>query len=83
MAPPYSSHKIMAQKPYIFSSRVGSLCHTHGIVRHQIHGSNVHHVPGLCLLGIGSAPTLATKLWLGNRIFTFLTSSLKPPADGA
>ena len=28
-------------------------------------------------------PTLAIKLWLKNHIFTFLTSSLKPPADCA
>ena len=25
-------------------------------------------------------PTLAIKLWLKNHIFTFFTSSLKPPA---
>ena len=46
-------------------------------------GANVHHVPRLCLLGIGGAPTLVIKLWPKNQIFTFLTSSLKPPADGA
>ena len=34
------------------------------------------HVPGLCLLGIGGAPTLLIKLWLENYIFTYLTSSL-------
>ena len=28
-------------------------------------------------------PTLVIKLWLKPQIFTFLTSSLKPPADGA
>ena len=28
-------------------------------------------------------PTLVIKLWLKNQIFTFSTSSLKPPADGA
>ena len=28
-------------------------------------------------------PTLTIKLWIKNRIFTFSTSSLKPPADGA
>ena len=28
-------------------------------------------------------PTLVIKLWLKNQIFTFLTSSLKQPADGA
>ena len=26
-------------------------------------------------------PTLATKLYLKNHVFTFYTSSLKPPAD--
>ena len=29
-----------------------------------------------------ASPTLAVKLWLKNRIFTFSTSSLKPPEDG-
>ena len=42
----------------------------------------MYHVPGLCLLGIGGAPTLVIKLWLKNQIFTFSTS-LKPQADGA
>ena len=28
-------------------------------------------------------PTLVIKLWLKNQIFTFSTSSLKPPANGA
>ena len=28
-------------------------------------------------------PTLVIKLWLKNQIFTFLTTSLKPSADGA
>ena len=59
-----------------FSSNVGSLCHTPGIVHHpslvvghassvstittrnnkdikSIFSANVHHVSGLCLLGIG------------------------------
>ena len=27
-------------------------------------------------------PILAIKLWLKNHIFTFLTSSLRSPADG-
>ena len=49
----------------------------------SIFGANVQHVPGLCLLGIGGDPTLVIKLWLKNQIFTFSTSSLKPPADGA
>ena len=48
----------------------------------SIFGANVYHVLGLCLLGIGGAPTLPIKLWLKNHIFTFLTSSLKLPADG-
>ena len=41
------------------------------------------HVPGLCLLGIGGAPTLLIKLWLENYIFKYLTSSLKHPTGGA
>ena len=49
----------------------------------SIFGADVHHVPGLCLLGIGGAPTSDIKLWLKNQIFIFSTSSLKPPADGA
>ena len=49
----------------------------------SIFGANVHHVPGLCLLGIGGAPKLVVKLWLKNQIFTFSTSALRPPADGA
>ena len=49
----------------------------------SIVGADVHHVPGLCLLDIGVPPTLVIKLWLKNQIFIFLTSSLKPPADGA
>ena len=28
-------------------------------------------------------PTLVIKFWLKNQIFTFLTSSLNPPAAGA
>ena len=28
-------------------------------------------------------PTLVIKLWLKSQNFTFSTSSLKPPADGA
>ena len=44
------------------------------------------YVPGLGLLGVGGAPppSLAIKLWLKNifHIFPFLTSSLKPSADG-
>ena len=43
---------------------------------------NVYHVPGLCLIGIGGAPTSVIKLWLENHIFTFSTSSLKQPAGG-
>ena len=45
-------------------------------------GTNVHHIPGKILLGIGGAPTLAIKLWPKKQIFTFSTSSLKPPANG-
>ena len=49
----------------------------------SIFGANVHHVPGLCLLGIGGAPFISHKIMAQNHILTFLTSSLKPPADGA
>ena len=49
----------------------------------SIFSANVYHVPGLCLLGIGGAPTSVIKLWLENHIFTFSTSSLKQPAGGA
>ena len=49
----------------------------------SVFGANVHHVPGLCLLGMVVPPTLVIKLWLKNQIFTFSTSSLKLPADGA
>ena len=48
----------------------------------SIFGADVHHVPGVCLLGIGGSPSLIIKLWLKNQIFIFSTS-LKPPADGA
>ena len=44
--------------------------------------ANVYHVPGLCLLGIGGAPTSVIKLWLENNIFKFSTS-VKQPAGGA
>ena len=37
---------------------------------------------GLCLLGIGGAPTSVIKLLLENHIFTFLTFSPKQPAGG-
>ena len=46
-------------------------------------GENVYHVPGLCLLGMGGAPYISHKIMAQNQIFTFLTSSLKPPAAGA
>ena len=49
----------------------------------SIFSANVYHAPGLCLLGIGGAPTSVIKLWLKNHIFTFLTSSLKQPTGGA
>ena len=52
------------------------------IIKKSIFGANVHHVPGLCLLGISGAPYISIKVWLKNQIFTFSTS-LKPPADGA
>ena len=92
-------------RPFIFSSHLGSLCHTPGKVcgpssvvcrvSHvstittrnyeaikSIFSANVYHVPGLCLLGIGGAPTSVIKLWLENHIFTFLTSSLNQPSGG-
>ena len=61
---------------YIFSSPVGSLCHTPGVVRcvssaittrnieviKSIFSANVYHVPGLCLLGIGGAPYISHKI---------------------
>ena len=34
-------------------------------------GANVHHVPGLCLLGIGGAPYISHKIMAQKRIFTF------------
>ena len=48
----------------------------------SVFGANVHHVSGLCLLGIGGAPYISHKIMALNQIFTFSTSSLKPPADG-
>ena len=53
---------------YNFSSPVGSLCHTRGVVRcpsfvvRRTSCANVHHVPGLCLLGIGGAPYISHKI---------------------
>ena len=41
--------------------------------------ANVHHIPGLCPLGIGGTPNISHKI--KNHIFTFLTQ--KPPACGA
>ena len=49
----------------------------------SIFGANVHHVPGLCLLGIGGAPYISRKIMAHKPNFQFSTSSLKPPADGA
>ena len=43
----------------------------------SIFSANVYHVSGLCLLGIIGPPTPVIKLWLGNHIFKFSTSSLK------
>ena len=39
---------------------------------------NVHHVPGLCLLGI-----VPPSLWQKKTYFHFFIFSLKPTADGA
>ena len=63
-------------------SSVSTITTRNNKVIKSIFGAIVHHVPGLCLLAIGGAPTLVIKLWLKNQIFTFLTS-LKPPAGGA
>ena len=40
-------------------------------------------VPGLCLLGIGGTPYISHKIMAQKPNFTFSTSSLKPPSDGA
>ena len=40
-------------------------------------GANVHHFPGSCILDVGGAP------YISHKNFTFLASSLKPPADGS
>ena len=44
----------------------------------------------ICIMFLDCAPwvlvapsTLVIQLWLKNQIFTFSTSSLKPPTDGA
>ena len=49
----------------------------------SIFGAIVHHVPGLCHQVLVAPPTLVIKLWLKNQIFTFSSSSVKPPAGGA
>ena len=49
----------------------------------SIFWADVHHVPGLCLLGIGVAPYISHKIIAQKPNFIFSTSSLKPPADGA
>ena len=38
--------------------------------------------PGLWLLRIGGAPYISHKIMTQKLIFTFLTSSLRSPADG-
>ena len=45
-------------------------------------GANVHHVPRLCVLGIGGAPYISLQIMAQKPYSTFLTSSLKLPADG-
>ena len=65
------------------TSSVSTITTRNNQVIKSIFGAIVHHVPGLCLLGKGAPPTLLIKLWLKNQIFTFSTSSLRPPADGA
>ena len=49
----------------------------------SIFGSNVYHVPGLCLLGIIGAHCISHKIMARKPYFTFLTSSLKQPEGGA
>ena len=49
----------------------------------SIFGANVHHFPGLCLLGFGGAPYISHKITAQKQNFTFSNSSLKPPAGGA
>ena len=79
----------------LFSSPVGSLCHTRrpasvvrrptSVVRRvssvstittrnnkdikSIFGADVHHVPGLCLLGIGGAPYISHKIMAQKPTF--------------
>ena len=59
---------------FIFSSPMGSLCHTPCVVpvstittRNNeaikfIFSANIYHVPGLCLLGISGAPYISHKI---------------------
>ena len=49
----------------------------------SIFGADIHHVPGLRLLGIGGTPYISHKIMAQKQIFIFSSFSLKPPADGA
>ena len=92
----------------VFSSPVGSLCHTRGVVRRPASvvrrpsfvvrrvssvstittrnnqdikskfGTNVHHVLGLCLLGIGGAHYISHKIMAQKsnfHIFNFFSKT--------
>ena len=85
----------------LFSSPVGSLCHTRGVVRRpssvvcrvssvctittrnnkdikSIFGADVHHVSGLCLLGIGGSPYINHKIMAQKpnfHIFNFFSET--------
>ena len=62
---------------------VGSLITTrNNYAIKSIFSTNVYHVHGLCLLGIGGSHYISHKLLFENCIFTFSTSSLKQPAGG-
>ena len=58
----------------LFNSPVGSLCHTHILDIKSLFGANVHHVPGLCLLGIGGTPYIIHKIMAQKPFFHILTS---------
>ena len=47
----------------------------------SIFGADVHHVPGLCLLGIGGTPHISHKIMAQKPNFHIFDFSLKPPAD--
>ena len=49
----------------------------------SIFGANVHHDPGLCLLGIGGVPYIRHKIIARKPYFQIFDFSLKQPACGA